>query len=260
MRSKYKSIAGWSLILPALLLLFASTSQAAPGHHFGRSAENGEVRAYLIGDVGWGMLAGNVFSGSIDDTYLRYGGGFGMQHKRFFAEFTFRTGGESWRNSLALTGFETPLGSDAQFSTQELQARFGVTHGFGRLRIPVGVSLGYITFDSPLSVDGIPYDVETSGWYIGPYVGAEVMVTSWLGVGISVEYSMGIDPQRAEPDDLYNYQPGNSLPTLGGPTTTAPVGMGYFDTVGFFQNDYRYSGDNPGYLIQVRTILYLPKF
>lgn len=244
---------GLSALLTLVMLFSAQQTIAEP-------LDTGdEVRAYLIGDVGWGMLAENVFSGSINDTYLRYGGGFGMQHKKFFAEFTYKTGGESWRNSLALTGFETPLSSNSSFTTQELAVRFGVVQGGGRLRIPVGVSIGYITFDSPLTLDGIPYDVETSGWYIGPWVGAEVRVTRWLGIGVSVEYSMGVETRRAGPQDLYYTQPGNSLPTLGGPTTTAPVGMGFFDTVGFFSNQYEYSNDQPGYLIQVRTIIYLPE-
>jgi len=236
------------LLVASILLLGAQSALANPF-----LIKGAELRPYLIGQAAWGQLAENIFTTSIEDSYWRVGGGFGVEYGRYLAEITYFTGQESWINGMAFTGYETPIG-DSRFLTQELHLKLAASPLHNRFKLPVGVVAGYMTFTTS-NLDDSGYDLKNNGWYIGPYAGATYQINRWVGFGIEVEYHIGLQNSQPGPEDYYNRYSGDvSL------YPWTPEGMSYFENAGFFNSGTNDSSNRGGYLINFRTVIYLPEF
>lgn len=248
------SARGWTAVgLVVLLALLLTTPLQA------KTAKNLPFRAYLTGEAGWGTLSSTIYDNLIDNSYYRYGGGFGVEYGKYNAEVLYRTGTESWRSGMALVGYQGPVVSDGQpFRTQDIQFKIGYAPLARRLRTPIGIMATYTTFSSS-TVLNVPYAQETSGWTIGTYMGSEFAMTRWLAFGVEVQYNVGVQTGRPGPMDFYYNQSQNPGSISNVPFSTVPPGMSYFENAGLFDTSNNSGFSRGGYLIQVRTIIYLPE-
>jgi hypothetical protein len=239
--------------LAILIILLATPVHAKPN-------KNIPFRAYVSGQAGWGNLAANIYGDLIDDSFYRYGGGFGIEYGKYNAEVLYRTGTDSWRSGMAITGYQGPLVSDGRnFRIQEIQLKAGFSPLTGRIRTPAGLIVTYTTFSSSTLLN-VPYAVETSGWTIGTFMGAELSVASWVAFGIEVQYNLGLQNGRPGPADFYYNRSRNPELLTDLPFSTVPPGMSYFDNAGFFNTGTENGWSRGGYLIQVKTMFFLPEF
>ncbi len=250
-----RTLTRWVYVLAAVALVVLLATPV-----FAQPAGNVPFRAYLTAEAGWGRLAENIYDNFIDDSYYRAGGGFGVEYGKYNAEVLYRTGTESWLAGMAITGYRGPLAPDGgPFRTREIQVKVGVSPWSGRFRAPAGVLASYTTFSSETLLNAA-YPVERSGWTIGTFVGAELSVTRWLAFGVEMQYDVGLRTGGPGPADFYYNQSRVTEPLRDAPFSAVPPGMSYFDSVGFFNTRTDGGSSRGGYLIQVRTVIYLPEF
>ncbi len=209
------------------------------------------VRPYLLVNLGYGNPTDDAYDLAFDNPYFRFGGGFGMIFHNFGAEVLLRRGIQE-ETHLVAAEYDQQYLRSFYLSTTEIQFRlYGRPH-VGKVVFPTGFGVGLVTMTVDRGYPGVFDRFSGSGWYIGPFVGAEYRVNDLVALGAEVEYA--INESSFSGSSAWETQHSALINEQGGffPATED----GFWDTVGGYNEEF----SNSGFVFSIRAILYIPTY
>ncbi len=257
MNHEFRSHHRLTATILALIIVFFGVSSMSYAQGYGRvisqpeNPDEKQIRPYLFVNIGYGDPVDKAYDLAFDNPFLRYGGGFGMVFYDFGAEVVLRRGAQE-ETQLVASAFDEEYPRTFFISSTEIQFRLYARPQMGNYSLPVGVGVGLTTVTVDRGYTGVFDRFSGSGLYVGPYIGLDYRVNTFVSLGVEFEY--GISESRFSGSDSWQSQHAVRIEEQGGvfPATEDS----FWDTVGGAGEEF----SNGGLIVTVRATLFIPTY